>query len=245
MPLSPLLKNNLFVYDEGMKKLVIANWKSHKNLTTIEEWMDVFISKLGKSLIPGKVDISIAPSAPFLSPVANDLDHGVTISSQDVSPFPPGKYTGASNAKQLASLGVKYAIVGHSERRRYFHEDHAVVANKVTQCLEAGITPVVCVDDEYIAAQAAAITPEEAGRCVVAYEALSAIGTGNNMDVAHVAEVTADIKELFGPVPVLYGGSVSAENVAEYKAVSDGWLVGTASLEVDDFMALVTVVAGF
>ena len=228
-----------------MKKLVIANWKSQKTLPQIEEWMESFTDTLGKSLIPGKVETSVAPALPFIVPVSSALQHGLTVSAQDVSPFPPGKYTGATNARQLASLGVKYAIVGHSERRQYFHEDHAVVANKVTQCLEVGITPIVCVDDAYIAAQAAAITPEEAKQCIVAYEALSAIGTGNNIDVAHVALVTAEIKDLFGPVPVLYGGSVSAGNVAEYKDVSDGWLVGTASLEVDDFVALVTVVAGF
>ncbi|NCO31390.1 triose-phosphate isomerase, partial [bacterium] len=73
------------------------------------------------------------------------------------SPFPVGKYTGATAASQLASLGVKYAIVGHSERRRYFSEDNTQVANKVRQCVEAGIIPIVCVDDEYVSTQAAAI----------------------------------------------------------------------------------------
>ena len=242
---APLLRQDTMVYDDGMKKLVIANWKSHKDSRTIAEWVPAFTAKLGKTLVPSKVEVSIAPSSPFIPLVSEMLSHGVSVAAQDVSQFPQGKNTGATAATQLASLGVAYAIVGHSERRRYFHETHQEVANKAEQCIEAGITPIVCVDDEYVAAQASALPTELAQKCVVAYEALSAIGTGNNVDASQVSETTAQIKELFGKVPVLYGGSVTAGNVAEYADISDGWLVGTASLSIDDFLSLLTTIANF
>lgn len=226
-----------------MKKLLIANWKSHKTQSEVTSWMDAFEDKLSKSLASRDVKIVIAPSDVFLSKVADEVVHGTAIAAQNVSPFPMGKYTGATAAAQLASMGVEYAIVGHSERRRYFAEDNTQVANKVRQCVEAGITPIVCVDDDYVSSQAAAIDPELHPKCIVAYEALSAIGSGNNMNAVHVAEITDTIKEVFGAVPVLYGGSVTSSNVTEYTDISDGWLIGTASLKVEDFWALVTAVA--
>jgi len=230
-------------YDDGMKKLLIANWKSHKTLSEVSAWMDSFESKFSKSLLAKHVDIAIAPTEAYLAQFSNEMHAELSLAAQDVSPFPVGKYTGATAASQLASLGVKYAIVGHSERRRYFSEDNTQVANKVRQCVEAGIIPIVCVDDEYVSTQAAAIDSEYHSKCIIAYEALSAIGSGNNMDAAHVAEVTKLINDVFGEVPVLYGGSVNAGNVAEYAEISDGWLVGTASLKVDDFWALALAVS--
>lgn len=227
-----------------MSKLVIANWKSHKTLEFAQTWCADF-SKEVSALTLTTVPVAVAAALPFVASLRSALPSQVTLAVQDVSPFPPGKYTGAVAAAQLAGLEVKYAIVGHSERRQYFGETNTDVANKVAQCLEHGITPVVCVDDEYVANQAAALEDGHAAKCVVAYEALSAIGTGKNMDAQHVAEITELIKQSFGQVPVLYGGSVTAANVAEYKDISDGWLVGSASLEVEDFVALVNTVAQF
>ncbi|MCB9800575.1 MAG: triosephosphate isomerase [Pseudomonadales bacterium] len=226
-----------------MKKLVIANWKSHKTLPEVKHWIDEFEDKLDTSLVKDAVDIVIAPSDLYIAEVADELDTVVALGAQDVSPYPTGKYTGATAASQLASMGVKYAIVGHSERRQYFGEDYVQVANKVEQCIDAGITPVVCVDDEYVSAQAAAIRPELHSNCVIAYEALSAIGTGNTMNPAHVADVRDTIKEVFGDVPVLYGGSVTSSNVTEYAKINDGWLIGGASLTLENFWALLTAVA--
>lgn len=230
------------VYDDDMKKLLIANWKSHKTQSEVTSWMDAFEEKYAKSLVSRVVDIVIAPSDVFLAKVADDLTEGIGLAAQNVSPFPMGKYTGATAAAQLASMGVTYAIVGHSERRRYFGEDNMQVANKVQQCVDVGITPIVCVDDEYVVSQAGAIDPELHSKCIVAYEALSAIGTGNNMNALHVEEVTKTIKDVFGSIPVLYGGSVTSSNVTEYTDTCDGWLVGTASLAVEDFWALATAI---
>lgn len=225
-----------------MAKLVIANWKSHKTMEVALQWSEAFSKQMPESVLK-TVTVAIAPSVPFVTSLRSVLPSSVALAVQDVSPFPPGKYTGAVAAAQLAGMGVRYAVVGHSERRQYFGETNTDVANKVAQCLEHGITPVVCVDDAYVASQAAALEEGHAAKCIVAYEALSAIGTGNNMDASHVQEITNLVKQTFGSVPVLYGGSVSAGNVAEYKDTSDGWLVGTASLEVTDFVDLVNTVA--
>lgn len=226
-----------------MKKLLIANWKSHKTKSEVDAWMEAFEDKMETSLTQEKVKIAIAPSDLFLAEVADELEYGTALAAQNVSPYPTGKYTGATAATQLASMGVEYVIVGHSERRRYFGEDNAQVANKVRQCIDAGITPIVCVDDSYISTQASAIESEFHAKCIIAYEALDAIGTGNNVNPAQVAEVTDQIKEVFGDVPVLYGGSVTSSNVTEYAEINDGWLIGSASLKVENFWALVTAVA--
>ncbi len=226
-----------------MKKLVIANWKSHKTHKEVGRWIDAFEEKLDHSLLKDAVRIGIAPSDIYMAKVADELNQSVALVAQDVSPFPLGKYTGATAASQLVSMGVKYAIVGHSERRHYFGEDHIQVANKVAQCIDAGITPIVCVDDEYVAKQAVAIDSDMHSKCIVAYEALSAIGTGENISATHVAEVTDEIKDVFGDVPVLYGGSVTSSNVTEYAKISDGWLIGTASLTLENFWALLTAVS--
>lgn len=216
---------------------VIANWKSHKTTTDVSAWL----TKLPSLSVPAQTTAIIAPPFPYLGHVAEAIQNQPTVSlgAQDVSPYPMGSYTGAVNAKMLHDVGVKYVVVGHSERRRYFHETHLDVAQKVDQALQNNITPVVCVDVEYIEAQFQAIAPDQASQCLVAYEPLAAIGTGRNEPVDHVAEVAERIKQLFGAVPVLYGGSVSGANAREYTLVSQGFIVGGASLKMAEFSTIV------
>ena len=222
-------------------KIIIANLKSHKNQTQAAEWLQIFKQKfLSNELRVMNYEAVIAPSFNLVSLVNEQIKdlQNVSLSVQDLSPFPAGKYTGAVSTQNLDGFNVRYAILGHSERRRYFHETHIDVANKVERCVEANITPIVCVDDEYIHTQAAAIKTELLSKCLVAYEELSAIGTGKNEPVEHVQKVYQQIKQYFGQVKLIYGGSVNPENVAQYLAISDGVLVGTASLEAGDFVRL-------
>lgn len=221
-------------------KYIIANWKSHKSREEVEKWLDGYQEKL---INVGENQVVIAPPMPALMFVSNrllqpELRH-TKLGVQDLSPFPAGAYTGAVSARNLEGFKVSYAILGHSERRRYFHETHQEVANKVDQALSAGIKPIVCVDDEYITEQAAAIPAEQRSKCLVAYEDLAAIGTGKNTDLKQVQENFSVIRDAFGQVPLIYGGSVNSSNVSEYLAHCDGVLVGTASLDVDDFLAVV------
>ena len=219
-----------------MRKYLIANWKSNKNLAEAMLWSEQCSSLQFDS---EQTLVIVAPPSPLVEPVRSALPITMALAVQDLSPFPAGSYTGAVAARTVADL-VSYAILGHSERRRYFGETHQTVAQKVTQAVAAGITPVVCVDQEYISQQAAAIETELLSKCVVAYEPLAAIGTGNNVSVDTVEAAAQEIKAAFGTVPVLYGGSVTPENVGEYLLVTDGVLVGGASLDAEKFAKLVT-----
>lgn len=219
-----------------MSKLFVANWKSNKTLEEVRQWMDDFKVELNDDQ-----EIVIAPPYPFLSLVADKIKDlpGVSLAVQNLSSFPAGSYTGEVCVRNLEGLGVKYAIVGHSERRRYLKESHQDVANKVSQALNNGITPIVCIDQDYMEDQAQLIESDLLSQCVVAYEPLVAIGTGENAPVKEVAKVVKEIKEVFGEVPVLYGGSVSPDNVILYLEITDGVLVGGASLDVGVFAELI------
>ena len=213
-------------------KYLIANFKSHKSREEMEKWLTDFEQQVFHS----PVKIILCPPMPSLMFISNRLldrsKHPVTfLGVQDISSFPAGAYTGAVSAWNLAGFMVNYALVGHSERRRYFHETHQEVANKVAQCLENSITPIVCVDADYIQAQANAINPEYLAKCVVAYEPLAAIGSGFNQPIEEVEVAVAKIKQAFGQIPVIYGGSVNANNAADYLKVTDGVLVGTDALD--------------
>jgi triosephosphate isomerase len=228
-----------------MQKLIIANWKSNKSLAAASEWVADYSGAWAEQELRAKV--VVAPGFSLLQTVSEALDGfsaPAHLGAQDVSPFPLGSYTGAVAASSLRELGVTHCLVGHSERRKHFGESDQVIAAKVLRLTEVGITPVLCVDTEYLESQAAALDASLFSQLVVAYEPLSAIGTGNNQDVGTVAKVVADVKALFGEaVPVLYGGSVRPENVAEYLLVSDGALVGGASLDVTVFQELLERVA--
>jgi len=188
----------------------------------------------------------------------------ITYGSQDISEHDKGAYTGEISGVMLAKLGVKWAVVGHSERRQYHAESDAIVNTKAKAAIKHGITPIVCVGEgldirkagqhvPYTLAQVdgslAGLTAEQVARLVVAYEPVWAIGTGEVATPEDAQEVCAAIRvriaETFGEaageaVRVLYGGSVKASNVASImaKADVDGALIGGASLDADEFVAI-------
>lgn len=218
-------------------KYIVGNWKSNKKSEGVADWFGDFGQVYRKR---AGVEVVVAPSWVHLSMAdqARKELSGVKLASQDVSPFPFGAYTGAVAAEMIKGM-VEYAIVGHSERRRYFHETDQEVANKVKQVKEVGIVPLVCVDVDYAKSQLAAI--EDSAGLIVAYEPLEAIGTGNPQDPGEVEKVVAEIKQMEEGLSVLYGGSVNENNVGEYLEVEgvDGLLVGGASLKADSFSAIV------
>jgi triosephosphate isomerase len=229
-----------------MKKFIVGNWKSNKHPQSAQQWVQEFDQAIIKPW-DADVEVIVAPSFPLLptvqwhSSITPKLAN-LKLCVQDISPLAAGSYTGAVSVENVQGLGVAYAIVGHSERRRYFQETHQDVANKVARCIEADITPIVCVDDEYIAGQAAAISSDYLNKCIVAYEELGAIGTGHNEPVEHVKEIVQRIKVVFNEVDVLYGGSVKPANVKNYLEISSGVLVGGASLQAKSFAEIVTAV---
>jgi triosephosphate isomerase len=226
-----------------MQKLIIANWKSNKSPAQAAEWIDA-VSKTGKGL-SGSVMPIVAPAFPLLSTISESITKlGWALAVQDLSPFSAGSYTGAVSAANVQGLGVKYVILGHSERRRYFQETPQVVAQKVDQALQAGLKPVVCVDEQTVEAQATALTAGLSEKCVVAYEPAGAIGTGNNASLEQVKDFKATAHRLFGSVPFLYGGSVDELNISEYLLITDGALIGTASLDAKQFITLLQSARG-
>ena len=189
----------------------------------------------------------------------------IAVGAQDVSPEPKGARTGEVSAAMLRDAGVKYVIIGHSERRQYQGETDALVNRKLQAAQSEGLTPILCVgetldqreagiQEEWTAMQVKAalhgLSPEQVRRTVIAYEPIWAIGTGRTATPEQAQEMCARIRaclrELYGArvaraVPVLYGGSVSPDSAPELlrQPDVDGGLVGGASLDPEKFSRIV------
>lgn len=207
--------------------------------------------------------VAVCAPAIYLQQVA-DLTQGtaIAVGAQDVSVHDGGAYTGEISASMLRDLSVRYAIVGHSERRQYHGETDALVAVKAQKALAAGITPIVCVG-EALAEREAGLTQDVVkrqlaavihlnGHCiseiVVAYEPVWAIGTGKTASAEQAQEVHALLRaQLLAATPhadrvhILYGGSMNAANAAQLLAQKDidGGLIGGASLKAPDFLTII------
>jgi len=242
------------------KKLIAGNWKMNGSLAANEA--------LVKGLLAGwfgtpACDVAVAVPSPYLAQVQGLLSGAnIALGAQDVSAFASGAYTGEVSAAMLKDFGVRYALVGHSERRQYHGETDAVVAEKARQALASGITPIVCVGEtlqEREAGQTESVVKRQLaavihvnGHCiseiVVAYEPVWAIGTGRTASPEQAQQVHAVLRaQLAAATPhadrvrVLYGGSMNAANAAELLAQPDidGGLVGGASLKAEDFLKII------
>ena len=225
--------------------LIAGNWKMFKGPAATAE----FCIALRERELPQSVDVVLCP--PFVSlAVAVQLLAGtdIAVAAQNVHWEPEGAFTGEISAPMLREAGVYGAIVGHSERRQYFGESDEAVARRARAALDAGLSVIACVGETeteresgqteaVLRRQVSVLEPDE--QLVIAYEPVWAIGTGKTATPELVAEVHAFIKSLL-QVPVLYGGSVNADNSMELLALPDvdGALVGGASLEVDSFVSI-------
>lgn len=244
------------------KKLVIGNWKM--NLTVPES--TVLIEKLKKEVAKFKnVEVVICPSYLDIYPASKELAGGnIAVGAQDVFYEEEGAYTGEVSPVALSHF-VKYAIVGHSERRRHFDETDKMVAKKAAAAVAHDIIPIICVGEtlhekedglgkvvvmSQLETALSQLTASEIAETVVAYEPVWAIGTGHickPADAEKMAKnIRALIKALYGEkaateVQVLYGGSVTDKNAAEFASLKliDGVLVGGASLDHEKFSQIV------
>lgn len=212
------------------------------------------------------VEVLVCPPFPYLLPVGEALvGSAVKLGAQDVYFEAPGAFTGEVAVEMLKDCGCGYVILGHSERRHVMGETDQVINKKVKAALAGGLTVVLCVGellserqagktesvlDTQMAGGLEGVSEADAARIVIAYEPVWAIGTGKASSAANAQSVHGDIirpvlSELFGTetaqsIRILYGGSVTAANAAEFFSQPDidGALVGGASLKVDDFLAI-------
>lgn len=245
------------------RKLIAGNWKMNGNL----EANDALVRAVVAGLKDAQCDVAVCVPAPYLAQVQM-LRHGsrLELGAQDVSPHAGGAYTGEVSAAMLREFGVRYAIVGHSERRQYHGETDALVADKAKAALAQGITPIVCVGEtlaqreagqtaEVVKRQLAAVIHVN-GHCiseiVVAYEPVWAIGTGKTATPEQAQEVHALLRQQLAAatahaerVSILYGGSMNAANAASLLAQPDiaGGLIGGASLKAPDFLQIIAAAA--
>ncbi|RZL45602.1 MAG: triose-phosphate isomerase [Variovorax sp.] len=246
------------------KKLIAGNWKMNGSLAANEA--------LVKALLQGAsapaCDVALCVPAPYFAQVQSLLAGSpLALGAQDVSAHPQGAFTGEQSAAMLKDFGVRYAIVGHSERRQYHGETDELVAAKAAAALANGVTPIVCVGEtlaqrdagqteEVVKRQLAAVIHVN-GHCiseiVVAYEPVWAIGTGKTATPAQAQAVHAVLRaqlhhaasEHAAGIQILYGGSMNAANAAELLAQPDidGGLIGGASLKAPDFLQIISAVA--
>lgn len=245
------------------KKLIAGNWKMNGSLAANEALVKALLAGLGTP----SCAVAVCVPTPYLAQVqALCGSSAIQVGSQDISAQEQGAYTGEVSAAMLKEFGVRYCLVGHSERRQYHGESDATVAAKAQRALAAGITPIVCVGEtlaereagkteEVVKRQLAAVIHTN-GHCiseiVVAYEPVWAIGTGKTATpeqaqaVHHVLRAQLHAASTHDDrVPILYGGSMNAANAVQLLGQPDidGGLIGGASLKAPDFLAIIAAAA--
>ena len=244
------------------KTIIAGNWKMNMLASSVKPFIEELKANMPRSKTCDVVLCTPAVMIPAMVKAGKELK--VAAGGQDVSKYEKGAYTGEIAANQLADIGAKYCIIGHSERRQYHGEDDMLVNAKAKALLANGILPIICVGEsleqremnltmEYVSYQVkAALTGIDATqlrRCIIAYEPIWAIGTGKTATAEQAQEVCegirAVIRKIYGARParavsILYGGSMNAKNAYELLSMPDidGGLIGGASLKPADFAAI-------
>ena len=243
-----------------MKKLIAGTWKMNGSLAANATLVQGLLADGDQAW---GCDVAVCVPAPYLAQLQS-LTQGsaLAIGAQDVSSQEGGAFTGENSVAMLKDFGVRYCLVGHSERRQYHHETDALVATKAQRALAAGITPIVCVgetltereagDTEAVIKRQLAAVVHVNGHCiseiVLAYEPVWAIGTGKTASPEQAQAVHQILRQQLQAasasadrVRILYGGSMNASNAASLLAQPDidGGLIGGASLKATDFLSII------
>jgi triosephosphate isomerase len=241
------------------RTVLAANWKMHKTAAETRSYIESFLRLV--PMLPADADVVLAPPYTALAAARDALkvQTRVRLGAQNVHWELQGAYTGEISVPMLAEHGVQYAIVGHSERRAACNELDRTVNLKIKTLLAHSLVPIVAVGEtldereagnteERVVSQTRlaleGLQSADVARVILAYEPIWAIGTGHNCDPLEAARVMALIRGCVAgleEVPLLYGGSMNAENVAQYMAQPpiNGGLVGGASLDPSGFATLV------
>jgi len=216
-------------------KYVIGNWKCYpSNLDKAQELLNSLSDKLE---IKKEVEVVVCPPFVYLPEASENFK--LKLGAQNCFWKKEGSYTGEVSASMLKDLHCKYVIIGHSERRDLFNEKGEIIKKKIKVCLEEGLIPILCIDK---ISQIKNVLEEINEKVIIAYEPLSAIGSGEPVDWEKAKEVNLKIKNVLSSnYSVLYGGSVNSKNALNFidKAQFDGVLVGGNSLKPQEFVKII------
>ena len=252
-----------------MKKIIIGNWKL--NLDHLEAIQ--LLQKINYSLpedIEENIEIVLSPSFTSLRSLQTVISSDklkIKLSSQNVSQYSSGAYTGEISAAQLKKLDIEYAIVGHSERRTLFNEVDSVINDKINRLIDSEIVPIFCFGESLDERKSGTylnfienqineglkgLRKDKVKKLVVAYEPIWAIGTGEVASLENIVEVLDYVKNIINKKPYfnddnikfIYGGSVSPDNAEDIlnSKIVDGALVGGASLDPNKFLDIIKAV---
>lgn len=251
-----------------MRKIVAGNWKMHKDRAGTIDLVEALVRQ--EASWPADVDVVVAPPFPFL---ADAVEHArgsrLVVAAQNCHEAAEGAYTGEVSVPMLANIGVRAAIVGHSERRQYQGETDTAVGRKVHALLAGGLLPIYCcgelltdreagrhvaVVEQQVQEALGGLDATALARVVIAYEPVWAIGTGLTATPAQAQEMHAHIRallrslggEVADMIPILYGGSCKPDNATGLFAQPDinGGLIGGAALQASSFLELVRIAGG-
>ena len=241
--------------------LVAGNWKLNGSLESVSA---LLAGITGQISTVETAEVAVCPPFTYLQHAGQLLrDTGIALGAQDCSDQAQGAYTGEVSATMIREFGCTYVIVGHSERRHIYGESDALVAAKFAQALENSLVPILCVGetlDERESGQTEAVIARQIdavlassgiegfGNAVIAYEPVWAIGTGKTATPEQAQQVHAFVRDrlreqdegIAGGIRILYGGSMKPENAGALLQEDDidGGLIGGASLDAEDFVAI-------
>ncbi|VEU60663.1 Triosephosphate isomerase [Mycoplasmopsis bovigenitalium] len=248
-----------------MNKIIIANWKMNKTFGESAEWLEKFNKKFKEKIRKDKTykdavyanEFGIAmPPINLAAHVAFNKIDKLMLVGQDVSQFPAGPYTGDISAEMLNEFGIKYVIVGHSERRKYHYETSCDVNLKAKAALEYNITPLICFGEsltEYQQGKSKEVVKRKIlesskdidfSKVIISYEPIWAMGTGQSASPTFLKDMAEYIRSITSPnTKIIYGGSVNAKNIKDLAKIPDinGFLIGNATLDLDTFLEVIAV----
>ena len=247
-------------------KIVAGNWKMNKSFDEADDLVSDIIDLIEEKGKPENVDVILCPPFVYLE-LAGDIteDSQVFVGAQNVSHYEPGAYTGEISASMLRSMHIDFAIIGHSERRKYFHETDDDLLAKAKAALKQDVAPIFCCGELLEEREAGKhfdvvksqlentvfmLDTEDFNRVILAYEPVWAIGTGVTATSEQAQEMHFYIRDLIwkkygaetaADAKILYGGSCNAKNAGELFSMPDvdGGLIGGASLKAEEFVQIV------
>ena len=248
------------------KKLIAGNWKMNK---TVPESLSLIHTLTKKLSFPRPAEVVLIPPFTSLFPAAEALrGSDIQLGAQNLSHLANGAVTGEVSGAMLVSVGCRYVLVGHSERRNLFQEDNSLISQKLKAALSEGLYPILCLGESWEERDSGkteevidyqlkegldSLTVTEMGKVTIAYEPIWAIGTGKNAKPEQAQAIHEAIRSQLGSLydpelakgsRIIYGGSVTPENSPFLMAQPDidGALVGGASLDADSFYAIIDAV---